>query len=150
MLINPLPIINKQDLGQLRTLNVRNGHTPSTIPRLRMFESSGHSALVVLREWNITCSKYVTPLPLCHFSRSSLLKVEQSMSRVLSALSAECDSALLRSGWDALNLAQPGEPMWKRSSKRRLLLKPLLIARTLLKGILITAVFFSKKVLIIN
>jgi len=146
MLINPLPIINKQDLGRLRTLNVRSGHTPSTIPRLRTFESSGHYALVVLREWSITCSKYVIPLPLCHFFRSSLLKVEQSMSRVLSALSAGCDSALLRSGWDALNLAQPGEPMWKPSLKRLLLLKPLLIARTLLRGILITVVFFSKKV----
>lgn len=57
MLINPLPIINKQDLGQLRTLNVRNGHTPSTIPRLRTYESSGHYALAVLREWSIMCSK---------------------------------------------------------------------------------------------
>jgi len=56
-LINRFAINNKQDLGRLRTLNVRNGHTPSTIPRLRMFESSGHFALVVLREWNITCSK---------------------------------------------------------------------------------------------
>jgi len=68
------------------------------------------------------------------------------MSRVLSALSAGCDSALSRSGWDALNLVQPGEPMWKPSLKRRLLLKPLLIARTLLNGILSTAIFFSKKV----
>lgn len=69
------------------------------------------------------------------------------MSRVLSALSAGCDSALLRSGWDALNLAQLGEPTWKPSLKRRLLLKPLLIARTLLNGILITVIFFSKKAL---
>lgn len=59
MLINPLPIINKQDLGRLRTLNVRNGHTPSTIPRLRTYESCEHFALVVLREWSITCSKYL-------------------------------------------------------------------------------------------
>jgi len=146
MLINPLPIINKQDLGQLRTLNVRNGHTPSTTPRLRMYESSGHFALVVLREWSITCSKYVTPLPLCHFFRSSLLKVERNMSKALSVLSAECDSALLRSGWDALNLVQPDEPMWKPYSKRLLQLKPLLIARTLLNGILTTVVFYSKRV----
>jgi len=146
MLINPLPIINKQDLVRLRIRNARSGHTPSTIPRLRMFESSGHYALVVLKEWSITCSKYVTPLPLCHFFRSSLLKVEQSISKALSVLSAECDSALLRSGWDALNLVQPGEPMWKPSLKRQLLLKPLLIARTLLSGILTTVIFFSKKV----
>jgi len=146
MLINPLPIINKQDLGRLRTLNVRNGHTPSTTPRLRMYESSGHFALGVLREWSITCSKYVTPLPLCHFFRSSLLKVERNMCKALSVLSAECDSALLRSGWDALNLAQRDEPMWKPYLRRLLLLKPLLIARTLLNGILITVVFFSKRV----
>jgi len=82
--------------------------------------------------------------------RSSLLKVERSMSKVLSALSAECDSALLRSGWDALNLVQLDEPMWKPYSRLQLLLKPLLIARTLLNGILITVTFFSKKVLAIN
>jgi len=81
-----------------------------------------------------------------HFFRSSLPRVERSMSKVLSALSAGCDSALSRSGWDALNLVQPGEPMWKPSLKRALLLKPLLIARTLLSGILITVIFFSKKV----
>lgn len=60
MFLNRLTInspINKQDLVQLRTRNARNGHTPSTIPRLRMFESSGHYALVVLKEWNITCSR---------------------------------------------------------------------------------------------
>lgn len=49
--------INKQDLVQLRTRNVRSGHTPSTIPRLRTYESLGHYALVVLKEWSITCSK---------------------------------------------------------------------------------------------
>lgn len=49
--------INKQDLAQLRTRNVLNGRTPSTIPRLRTYESLGHYALVVLREWSITCSK---------------------------------------------------------------------------------------------
>jgi len=146
MLINPLPIINKQDLGQLRTRNVLNGHTPSTIPRLRTYESSGHYALVVLREWSITCSKYVIPLPLCHFFRSSLVKVERNMCKALSVLSAECDSVLLRSGWESLHLAQLGEPMWKRSSRHLLLLKPLLIARTLSNGILITVIFFSKKV----
>jgi len=149
-LINRFAINNKQDLGQLRTLNVRNGHTPSTIPRLRMFESSGHFALVVLREWSITCSKYVTRGARSHFFRSSLLKVEQSMSKVLSALSAGCDSALLRSGWESLHLVQPDEPMWKPSWKSQLLLKPLLIARTLLNGILTTVVFFSKKVVAIN
>jgi len=58
MLINHLPIINKQDVVTLRMFNARSGHTPSTTPRLRMFESSGHYALVVLREWSITCSKY--------------------------------------------------------------------------------------------
>jgi len=146
MLINPLPIINKQDLGLLRTLNARSGHTPSTIPRLRTYESCGHYALVVLREWSITCSKYAIAALLSHFFRSSLLKVEQNMSRVLSALSAGCDSALLKNGWDALNLVQPGEPMWKASMKRQLLLKPLLIARTLLSGILTTVIFYSKKV----
>jgi len=36
--------------------------------------------------------------------------------------------------------------MWKPSLKRALLLKPLLIARTPLSGILITVIFFSKKV----
>jgi len=76
--------------------------------------------------------------------------VERSTSRVLSALSAGCDSALLRNGWDALNLVQPGEPMWKPYTRRLLLLKPLLIARTLLNGILITVIFYSKKVSIIN
>jgi len=146
MLINPLPIINKQDLALLRTHNVRNGHTPSTTPRLRMYESCGHLGLVVLREWSITCSKYAMPQRHLTYFRSSLLKVERSMSKALSALSAECDSALSRSGWDALNLVQPGEPMWKPYSRRALLLKPLLIARTLLNGILITVVFFSKKV----
>ena len=49
--------INKQDLVQLRIPNAHSGHTPSTTPRLRMYESSGHYALVVLREWSITCSK---------------------------------------------------------------------------------------------
>lgn len=68
------------------------------------------------------------------------------MSRVLSALSVACDSALSRNGWEALRLAQQVEPMWRPSSKRLLLLKPLLIARTLLNGTLITVVFFSKKV----
>jgi len=58
-MINRFAINNKQDLVQLRTRNARNGRTPSTIPRLRMFESSGHYALVVLREWSITCSKYL-------------------------------------------------------------------------------------------
>jgi len=142
-LINRSAINNKQDLAQLRTLNARSGHTPSTIPRLRTYESSGHYALVVLREWSITCSKY---LAVCSLLRSSLPRVERSMCKVLSALSVGSDSALSRSGWDALNLVQPGEPMWKPSLKRRLLLKPLLIARTLLSGILITSVFFSKKV----
>jgi len=146
VLINTLPIINKQDLVQLRTLNARSGHTPSTIPRLRIFESSGHYALVVLREWSITCSKYAILELLSHFFRSSLPKAERSISKVLSALSAGCDSALSRSGWDALNLVQQDEPMWKPSLKRALLLKPLLIARTPLSGILITVIFFSKKV----
>lgn len=82
-----------------------------------------------------------------HFYRSSLLKVERNMSRVLSALSAECDSALSRNGWEPLHLVQLDEPMWKPSSKHRLLLKPLLIARTLLNGIQTTSIFFSKKVL---
>lgn len=68
------------------------------------------------------------------------------MCKVLSALSAGCDSALSRNGWDALNLVQPGEPMWKPSSKRLLRLKPLLIARTPLNGTLITVIFYSKKV----
>jgi len=68
------------------------------------------------------------------------------MCKVLSALSVGSDSALLRSGWDALNLAQLEEPMWKPSTRRALQLKPLLIARTLLSGILITSVFYSKKV----
>jgi len=108
-----------------------------------MFESSGHYALAVLREWSITCSKYFV---FDHFCRSSLPKVERSMSKVLSALSAGCDSALSRNGWDALNLVQQVEPMWKPSLKRALLLRPLLIARTLLSGILITVIFFSKKV----
>jgi len=135
--------INKQDLAQLRTLNARSGHTPSTIPRLRMYESSGHFALAVLREWSITCSKYFL---FDHFCRSSLPRAEQSMCKVLSALSAGCDSALSRNGWDALNLVQPGEPMWKPSSKRLLRLKPLLIARTPLNGTLITVIFYSKKV----
>lgn len=138
--------INKQDLVQLRTLNARNGRTPSTIPRLRMFESSGHYALAVLREWSITCSKYFA---FDHFCRSSLLKVERSMSKVLSALSAGCDSALSRNGWDALNLVQLDEPMWRPSLKHQLLLKPLLIARTPLSGIQITVIFFSKKVLVL-
>jgi len=145
-LINRFAINNKQDLVQLRTLNARSGRTPSTIPRLRTYVSCGHYALVVLREWSITCSKYVIPGLHSHFFRSSLPKVERSMCKVLSALSVGSDSALSRSGWDALNLAQPGEPMWKPSLKRRLLLKPLLIARTLLNGILITTVFYSKKV----
>lgn len=135
--------INKQDLALLRTLNARSGHTPSTTPRLRMYESSGHFALAVLKEWSITCSKY---LLFYHFRRSSLPRAEQSMSRVLSALSVACDSALSRNGWDALNLAQPGEPMWKPSTKRLLRLKPLVIARTPLSGTLITVVFYSKKV----
>lgn len=135
--------INKQDLAQLRTLNARNGHTPSTTPRLRMYESSGHFALAVLKEWSITCSKYFF---VYHFYRSSLLRAEQSMSKVLSALSAGCDSALSRNGWDALNLVQPGEPMWKPSTKRLLRLKPLVIARTPLSGTLITVIFYSKKV----
>jgi len=39
--------------------------------------------------------------------------------------------------------------MWKPSLKRQLLLKPLLIARTPLSGILITVIFFSKKVLVL-
>jgi len=82
--------------------------------------------------------------------RSSLLKVERNMCKALSVLSAECDSALLRNGWESLHLAQPAEPMWKPYLRRLLLLKPLLIARTLLKGILTTVVFFSKKVLAIN
>lgn len=137
--------INKQDLAQLRTLNARSGHTPSTTPRLRMYESSGHFALAVLREWSITCSKYSFHN---HFRRSSLVKAERSMSKVLSALSVACDSALSRNGWDALNLAQPGEPMWRPSTKRLLRLKPLVIARTPLSGILITVIFFSKKVCI--
>jgi len=72
------------------------------------------------------------------------------MSKVLSALSAGCDSALSRSGWDALSLAQLGERTWKPSLKRGLLLKPLLIARTLLSGILTTVIFYSKKVPLIN
>lgn len=135
--------INKQDLAQLRTLNARNGHTPSTTPRLRMYESSGHFALAVLKEWSITCSKY---LLFDHFCRSSLVRAEQSMSKVLSALSVACDSALSRNGWDALNLAQLDEPMWKPSTKRLLRLKPLVIARTPLSGTLITVVFYSKKV----
>jgi len=71
------------------------------------------------------------------------------MSKVLSALSAGCDSALSRSGWDPLHLVQPGEPMWRPSLKRALLLKPLLIARTLTSGILITVTFFSKKVMVL-
>ena len=82
-----------------------------------------------------------------HFYRSSLPRAEQSMSKVLSALSVACDSALSRNGWDALNLAQLGEPMWKPSTKRLLRLKPLLIARTPLNGIQTTSIFFSKKVL---
>jgi len=81
-----------------------------------------------------------------HFYRSSLRRVELSMSKVLSALSDGCDSALSRNGWESLHLAQLGEPMWKQSSKLLLQLKPLIIARTLLNGILITVVFFSKKV----
>jgi len=85
-------------------------------------------------------------LSVLPFRRSSLERAELSMCKVLSALSVACDSALSRNGWEPLRLAQQAEPMWKRSSKRRLLLKPLLIARTLLNGILITAVFFSKKV----
>lgn len=68
------------------------------------------------------------------------------MSKVLSALSVACDSALSRNGWEPLCLAQQVEPMWKQSSKHLLLLKPLLIARTLLNGTLITVVFFSKRV----
>lgn len=52
--------INKQDLVQLRIRNVRNGRTPSTIPRLRTYESCAHYALAVLREWSITCSKYLS------------------------------------------------------------------------------------------
>lgn len=81
-----------------------------------------------------------------HFCRSSLQRAEQSMSKVLSALSAGCDSALSKNGWDALNLAQLDEPMWKPSTKRLLRLKPLVIARTPLSGTLITVVFYSKKV----
>lgn len=72
------------------------------------------------------------------------------MCRVLSALSVESDSALLRNGWESLHLAQRGEPTWKPSTKRALRLKPLLIVRTLLSGILITVTFFSKKVTLFN
>jgi len=56
--------INKQDLVQLRIRNVRNGRTPLTIPRLRTYESCGHYALGVLREWSITCSKYYLVLTI--------------------------------------------------------------------------------------
>jgi len=91
----------------------------------------------------VSCVPSICSLP---FPRSSLLKVEQSISKALSVLSAECDSALLKNGWEPLHLVQQDEPMWKPSLKRLLLLKPLLIARTLLNGILITVIFFSKKV----
>ena len=72
------------------------------------------------------------------------------MCKVLSALSVGSDSALLRNGWESLHLAQQGEPTWKPSTTRQHRLKPLLIVRTLLNGILITVTFFSKKVTKVN